>query len=217
MSRLPFNLAIANPCQQPWHEMHGTGTQRHCDSCNKIVHNLASLTPRQIERLIHDSDGNVRARITRRQDGTIAIAPLEPSLYAASAILAASLLSPTMSAQESKTPAVTTITGFVQDQAGAMIPHATVKLVRPDLTEITAQTDDQGSYAIVCPMGTYTFRVEMPGFSSSVQPIAVDGRHESLPPIILQFVGIEMGDIVVIDRRPWYKKAASRTVRVLHL
>jgi ribosomal protein L34E len=53
MRCLPFDLSIPTPCHQHWHEMSGTPAQRHCASCNKPVHNLATLTPRQIERVIH--------------------------------------------------------------------------------------------------------------------------------------------------------------------
>jgi ribosomal protein L34E len=65
MRRLPFDLSIPTPCHQHWHEMSGTPAQRHCASCNKTVHNLATLTPRQIERVIHASNGHLCARITR--------------------------------------------------------------------------------------------------------------------------------------------------------
>ena len=217
MRRLPFEPTIATPCQESWQTMTGTTSQRHCASCKKTVHNLATLTPRQIEHLVHTSDGNLCARITRRQDGSIETAPQRSSLRGASVLLSASLLSPMLSAQPSGKSAATTITGRVQDQSGAMIPNATVKRVRPDLTEISVHTDSQGFYSLVGPKGKYTFRIEMPGFSSWVQPIVLEGSRESIAPITLQVGMIEMGDIVTIDRRPWYKKAASRTARLLHI
>ena len=44
MKRLPFEVSVAKPCQQQWNDMSGTSAQRHCDSCNKTVHNFAAMT-----------------------------------------------------------------------------------------------------------------------------------------------------------------------------
>jgi hypothetical protein len=263
MSRLPFELSIPKPCTQQWSEMPGSSTTRHCASCNTQVHNLAALTPRQIERLIVKSNGHFCGRISRSDDATIIAAPdrSKPLLHASSFVLASALTgsasaqssepshvvlspvapqsrpeplsdpppstqpiqrsqtnpSPQSAPSEGESTKTTLVTGMVRDETGALIPRATVKLIRPDLSEVVGRTDESGEFAITAPRGKYTLRVEMPGFGTWFEPIEGTGRHESVAPITLRVGVVEMGEIVVVDRRPWYKKLPGKAKRLLHL
>jgi hypothetical protein len=48
MRRLP----IANPCPENWDSMQAAGNRRFCDKCEKHVHDLSSMTPRQAAELV---------------------------------------------------------------------------------------------------------------------------------------------------------------------
>jgi hypothetical protein len=263
MSRLPFELSIPKPCSQKWSEMPGSAAVRHCAACNTPVHNLAALTPRQIERLIVQLDGHFCGRISRTDDATIIAAPdrSRPLLHAASFVLASALTasasaqssepsnvilspvapqsrpeqmsdpppstqpilrsqtnpSPQSAPPDGESTKATLVTGMVRDETGASIPRATVRLIRPDLSEVVGRTDESGEFAITALRGKYTLRVEMPGFGTWFEPIEGTGRHESVAPITLRVGVVEMGEIVVVDRRPWYKKLPGKAKRLLHL
>ncbi|MDX1997630.1 MAG: carboxypeptidase-like regulatory domain-containing protein [Thermoanaerobaculia bacterium] len=64
-------LTVAEPCPEPWETMAGDGATRHCARCNRSVHDFAALSPREIERLLRHSRGQVCGRLTRRPDGQL--------------------------------------------------------------------------------------------------------------------------------------------------
>jgi hypothetical protein len=69
-------LAIGSPCQTAWDGMQGDARRRHCRECDRYVHDLGRLTPREIEALIEASRGRLCARITRDAQGRLVT--LEP-------------------------------------------------------------------------------------------------------------------------------------------
>lgn len=64
-------LAIGKPCSASWSAMTGGGSQRHCAECDRTVHDLAQLTPREIEGLIAVENGRLCGRITRDAAGRL--------------------------------------------------------------------------------------------------------------------------------------------------
>jgi hypothetical protein len=38
-----FKLVVSKPCKEDWHSMQPVERGRHCDSCNKLVHDFASM------------------------------------------------------------------------------------------------------------------------------------------------------------------------------
>jgi hypothetical protein len=51
--------------------MQGNAQLRHCEHCNKDVHNLAAMSPKAIEELITQTGGKFCARIVRCEDGSL--------------------------------------------------------------------------------------------------------------------------------------------------
>lgn len=47
-------LPIADPCHENWDAMRPEGARRFCETCQKHVHDLSSMTPRQAEQLVAD-------------------------------------------------------------------------------------------------------------------------------------------------------------------
>src|SRR5450631_4153461 len=70
-AKLPFEVAIEKPCEESWAAMAGDARKRHCELCDKQVHDFAAMTSREIAKLVAQSDGKVCARVTRREDGSL--------------------------------------------------------------------------------------------------------------------------------------------------
>lgn len=64
-------LAIGSPCQASWDGMQGDERRRHCLECDRYVHDLREMTPREIAALVEASRGHLCARITRDSRGRI--------------------------------------------------------------------------------------------------------------------------------------------------
>jgi hypothetical protein len=65
-----IKVSFPEPCSERWDAMEPRGCNRHCASCDKIVHDLASLTIDEAEALLESGDEVcVRARI--RPDGLV--------------------------------------------------------------------------------------------------------------------------------------------------
>jgi Carboxypeptidase regulatory-like domain len=64
-------LAIGSPCSTAWDGMQGDERRRHCRECDRQVHDLGQMTPREIAALIEASRGHLCARITRDSHGRI--------------------------------------------------------------------------------------------------------------------------------------------------
>lgn len=73
-------LTIGSPCQTSWDGMQGDARRRHCRECDRYVHDLGRMTPREIEALVEASRGHLCARMTWDAQGRLVT--LEPGLPA---------------------------------------------------------------------------------------------------------------------------------------
>jgi hypothetical protein len=72
--------------------MNGGSRERHCQLCDKQVHNFAAMTAREIEKLVLKSEGKLCARITRREDCSLVTLETQPRVsIAAQVAVSASL------------------------------------------------------------------------------------------------------------------------------
>src|SRR5215468_10282086 len=72
--------------------------------------------------------------------------------------------------------------GTVSDKTGSVISGATVRITSQGTSQVReAKTDDTGHYLVpLVPIGTYTIRVEAPGFATNEQRdvrLQVDEQH----------------------------------------
>lgn len=74
-------VRIASPCDASWDDMVGDDTKRHCESCDKSVHNFASMSRAEIGELLQTSD-EVCGHLYMRKDGTFLTADCEVGLAA---------------------------------------------------------------------------------------------------------------------------------------
>ncbi|CAN5391127.1 hypothetical protein BH09SUM1_BH09SUM1_29960 [soil metagenome] len=72
-------LRIANPCPVSWNSMKGTDRERFCGLCKKNVYDTSKMKADEIRALVGGSDGEVCARLFKRQDGTLVTADCAPT------------------------------------------------------------------------------------------------------------------------------------------
>lgn len=65
------HVRVAAPCRADWNRMTGNAQVRFCDSCSQNVYNLSSMTRREAEALIRNTEGRLCVRFYRRADGSI--------------------------------------------------------------------------------------------------------------------------------------------------
>lgn len=65
------HVRVAAPCSADWERMAGTERVRFCGHCTKNVYNLSSMTRREAEALIVQTEGQLCVRFYRRADGSI--------------------------------------------------------------------------------------------------------------------------------------------------
>lgn len=66
-----LKVSFPSPCSEPWEAMAPHGCNRHCASCDKIIHDLSALNADEAEALLEaEEEVCVRAKIGR--DGVIA-------------------------------------------------------------------------------------------------------------------------------------------------
>ena len=160
--KLSFRPTIARPCEELWAEMRGTARERHCGLCDRQVHNLASLTSREIDRLVLEKDGKLCARITQREDGSLVTLDGGSRVsFAAQIVAAASLalgaagaMAQSASEKHSKSDAVLTGTVMKPDGFGPM-SAAVVSIRTAGLEVATTKADERGEFRIAVSPGTY--------------------------------------------------------------
>lgn len=65
------NLEIAQACPASWDEMQGNDKARFCPLCAKNVYDFAAMTRAESEALIREKEGQMCARLFRREDGSV--------------------------------------------------------------------------------------------------------------------------------------------------
>jgi hypothetical protein len=205
MSHLPFEVSIAQPCHQSWQQMSGSSAQRHCASCDKSVHDFAALTPRQIKRLVDESNGHLCARITRREDGSLVTQrdrtfQPNPAMLALSATLTvipgtafaqsvpAVQLQDQQLASASPGPGIQfpSIGGVITDSQGALVVGANVELSLHQEVILSTKSDEAGHFAFNVPAGDYDLKVTAQGFNPVSESLSVMDSGLSIGQITLK-------------------------------
>jgi len=204
--KLSFKPTIASPCEESWTAMQGGSRERHCQLCDKQVHNFAAMSSREIERVVREADGKLCARITRRRDGSLVTldglprAPVVAQIVASASLAmgAAGVL-----AQADGQPSQAVLTGTVikSDQSGPA-SKAEVMLISRDDVIARAETNESGQFRISAPAGLYDIAIRQSPLSGA--RILAVSLHDGLQ--ILQptranmgiMVSAQSGDIVTL-------------------
>jgi hypothetical protein len=149
---LPFQLDIAEPCHEQWSTMSGSASQRFCGSCQKHVHNLAAMTPTEIEREVIRTGGRLCGRITRREDGSMVTVEerSQSPVGVGAGFLLASTLSLGTAAAQAPAPADyrATITGKIVTSDGLPLRgSALVTFTQKGFEVAKVMTDSDGNWS----------------------------------------------------------------------
>ena len=63
-----MELAISSPCPMTWEDLVGNDRVRYCGQCRLNVYDLTVMTPVEIERLVHRTEGRLCGRLYVRED-----------------------------------------------------------------------------------------------------------------------------------------------------
>jgi len=157
---LHSKLKVESPCTQAWSEMTGGTAERHCESCQRQVHNFAAMTPRQINRTIFENEGHLCARITRRADGSLVtaceLAGSGLSAKAATLLLGAALSTAAARAQSNPNASKAAVSGRFTDLNGGPLPsQGYVVFASNGQSILETKTDRDGNWKAEIEPGTY--------------------------------------------------------------
>jgi len=160
--RLPFKATMERPCQEPWAWIAGGARERHCELCDKQVHNFAAMTSREIDRLVREADGKLSAQIWRCGDGSRVTLEARSRASVAVQIVASTSLAIgaagalAQSSVEQAKPAEAALTRTVLKLVGSgPVEGAVISLRASNSVVATAKSDQSGSSRIAAAQGTY--------------------------------------------------------------
>jgi hypothetical protein len=210
---LKLKVLGSTPCPQPWEAMRGNQRARHCEACNKNVHNFAAMSARQVEQLVRENEGHLCARVTYRSDGSIRTLddPTQPSV-AAGLVLASSLAFalPVAAKTSSSAPdaETATLTGTVLQADGSQpFVGAAIGLRSGDSVVAIVHSDQQGRFVVSAPPGQYEISIgRTPFFGAHIYAADLHVGEQSLQPFSLTSTTytetVMGGDIVATYRYP---------------
>lgn len=186
---------VKSPCSESWDEMFGNDEVRFCSHCAKDVHNLSAMTRQKAEEILK-SNKSLCVRYVKTPHGKLITAPPKLTQITRRATIAASVLVTTLSlstiayaqgesikpkdnsAQTQKDKSkndeikqgVSTISGEVRDELGAVIPGAKITLHNLKTKKlISLYSKDDGFYEFSnVEVGIYEIQIESNGFKKLV-------------------------------------------------
>jgi hypothetical protein len=189
--RLPFEVTVSKPCEESWEAMIGNSRERHCELCDRQVHNFAAMTSRQIEKLVAESGGRLCGRITRRRDGGLVTlddvvtrssrASVAAQVIASAALAAAaSGLHAQALSDDSGTDRVAMRGIALRHDGKAPQAGVLVKVSTQGTVIRQAQTDENGKFEFVLDPGVYDLEIGTGTDRIGYRSIAVQHRNLEL-------------------------------------
>lgn len=198
--KLLASLTVSKPCSESWDAMQGDLRSRHCEHCDRDVHNLTAMSPRAIEELVIQTGGKFCGRITRDSDGSLVTLEglsckpaktLSLAGFAASLIIAVGSTSAFAKTGDEGNQAVLTGTVLAPNGTGP-VPKAQVMLTTDAGVVATTTTDNQGAFRLSANPGTYTIAIRQnPIVGRKILAVSL---HEGLQ--ILQPTQTRVGEMV---------------------
>ncbi len=192
---------VKNPCAENWEQMKGGEKMRFCGHCASSVNNLSAMRRKDAMRMIREANGRICVRYVKnpqtnepvfagnfyqiaRRAPRLAVGAMTAALslstfaYAQGGVSTAraAIEQTEVAAQRNSQKAATDdpptrISGTITDQAGAVIPGVSVKLLAENGDTLgSATSNDEGVYEFKNqPAGTYTLKFEAgSGFSELI-------------------------------------------------
>ncbi len=225
-------ITIPKPCDANWDEMIGNDQVRFCEHCSLHVTNLSSMTRPEAMRFVAGSQGRLCVRVVHSSDGGLLTNHTEKlhligrrisriaagAFSAALSIASSAAQTPTrtshapqpVSTATTLTPAReigAVISGTVTDPAGAMVPGAVITLTNgKSQVAFIDSTNDEGAYHFsLLEPGTYTMKVESPGFAKAELSVFAVSAEQKITrnielalPVLVETVQVEAGKTVEV-------------------
>lgn len=193
-----LGLSIAQPCTESWSEMERRGNKRHCEECSQDVHDLASMTSREIEHLVFSSGGHLCARLVR--DGNGAVRSKADSAPQRTAWILAGVLASAGHAVAQRDPQHAVVSGRLlhAPSPNEQVLPRTVRFVQNGVLALQTSTDEQGEWHVELPPGTYDVIFGGPIFGERVENVVLHPGPQQFGPVTAKFNLGHLG----LDREP---------------
>jgi hypothetical protein len=213
-TNLPFELAIAKPCEESWAEIRGSNRERHCTRCNKQVHNLSAMSSREIEKLITAGGRQICARLTHRLDGSLVTLQSQSRVAAVARIAASTALvfsavgAAAQSVPEASEPQAVISGKVLTSDGSGPLQGAAIILRSAGVVQTESQSDSAGNFEISVTPGIYDVEIKNERSSIQFRAMALKEGQQSMPPIATATtVTVEaepalMGEVAVTIGRP---------------
>jgi ankyrin repeat protein len=198
MKDLLDKTKVETPCSESWNEMSGNEKVRFCSHCAKSVNNISEMTRKEAFKLVRKSNGNLCIRYYQKPNGKKLFLPQLHQIIRQTGVLAGTLsaalsvsslaYAQTPSEETPKNNAEITqtvktgdksgsISGYVKDQDGAILPYAFVTILNEQTNEYrTANANNEGFYEFKeLSDGNYKLKIDAGGFSSKESTVSVSG------------------------------------------
>jgi ankyrin repeat protein len=202
MKNLLDKIEVKSPCSESWDEMTGNEKVRFCSHCAKDVNNISTMTRKEAAKIVRNSDGNLCIRYYQKPNGKKLFLPQLHQIIRQTGVLAGTLsaalsISSVAFAQTTteETPKneveitqtvksgdkTGSISGFVKDQDGAVLPYALVTILNEQTNEYrTANANNEGFYEFKeLSDGNYKLKIDANGFASKESTIAVSNAVDT--------------------------------------
>ncbi len=146
------HIEFPEPCQEDWDAMHPLGRARHCDSCDKPVHDLTQYTPEEAEGLLNGAGGPACLRAHITGDGRVITKPSPFGKLLTAAVAAPAIFIALAAAGAAADPTTGAISGSVR--AGHTAPLSVTAVAEG--VRRTAPVAADGAYRLdQLPPGSY--------------------------------------------------------------
>jgi hypothetical protein len=198
MARPSRQFRVLDACTQSWETMTGTAAERHCQSCDKVVHNFAAMTPRAIEQVLAEHEGHLCARIVRRLDGSVVTARSATHPSRAASLLVGITLSAGAALAEQPGPKAIVSGSIRATQGKALSTPGQVLFVANGEPILQTTTDASGFWTAELAPGTYdvVFR-NGPLMGERVNSVQLHSGEQSFSTITEHFA---FGHLEAVDK-----------------
>jgi len=187
-NRLPFEVKVAKPCTESWTAMQGSQRERHCQSCDKQVHNFAAMTSREIAELVAKTGGKLCARITQSVDGSLITLDSRPRTSIAAQIAVSATLAigaAGCAAQSTVEPldSQAVLNGKVLNPDGSgPLGDAIITLRTDGMVRAETRSNAAGEFEVFVRPGRYDVEIRKDLASIQFHSVSLEEGQQSIPP-----------------------------------
>jgi Carboxypeptidase regulatory-like domain/Ankyrin repeats (3 copies) len=227
MKDLLDKITIKSPCSESWNEMSGNEKVRFCSHCAKDVSNISTMTRKEAFKLVRKSNGDLCIRYYQKPSGKKLFLPQLHQIIRRTGVLAGTLSAALSVSAVAYAQTITeetpkseieisqpikssdktgSISGYVRDQTGAILPYAIVTILNEQTNEYrTANANNEGYYEFKeLADGNYKLKIDANGFMSKESTIAVNNAADAQQDFQLSVQQVnevvQIGEIEINDR-----------------